>query len=59
MSRKRIVIAGTNFAGDVIIMARVDGDGDAMTKLAGDVTGSVQAKIPAKDLTITLDQVLP
>jgi hypothetical protein len=50
--------AGTDFSGSVRIDARVDGDGDAISKEPGDVVGSVKAKIPAKGLKLPLDTVL-
>jgi hypothetical protein len=49
---------GTDFKGDVVIVARVDGDGEAKSKEPGDVEGSVRAKIPADNLTLSLDTVL-
>jgi hypothetical protein len=50
--------AGTRFDGDVVITARVDGDGEARTKEPGDVEGRVQARVPAKDLDLVLDTAL-
>ena len=52
------MLAGTRFSGDVEIYARVDGDGEASTALAGDVEGRVQATIPASGLSLVLDSVL-
>jgi hypothetical protein len=59
LDETKAMSAGTQFQGHVIVVARVDSDGDAITKMSGDVEGTVQAKIPAKDLTLTLDRVLP
>jgi hypothetical protein len=59
LDESKAMSAGTNFSGDVIIMARVDGDGDAITKVKGDIVGSVQAKIPQGGLTLSLDEILP
>lgn len=50
--------AGTRFAGDVLVQARVDGDGEARTKEPGDVTGQVRAKIPSAGIALVLDTVL-
>ncbi len=50
--------AGTRFEGDVVIAAWVDGDGEAKSKEPGDVEGSVRAKIPADNLTLSLDTIL-
>jgi hypothetical protein len=50
--------AGTAFEGDVVIVARIDGDGEAKTKEPGDVEGTLRAKIPADNLTLELDTVL-
>jgi hypothetical protein len=53
------MVAGTELAGDVVVMARYDQDSDAMTKEPGDVTGQTRVKIPANDVKLTLDTVLP
>jgi len=49
---------GTRFEGDVIISARVDGDGEARTKKPGDVEGSVRARVPAQGLELVLDSAV-
>src|SRR5215831_7694623 len=54
----KAMVAGTQFAGKVIITARVDKDGDAMTKNPGDVQGTAIAEIPQKHVVVTLDTVL-
>jgi hypothetical protein len=59
LDESKAMSAGTNFSGDVVVMARVDGDGDAITKVKGDIVGSVKAKIPQGGLTLTLDEILP
>jgi hypothetical protein len=51
--------AGTELAGDVVVMARYDQDSDAISKQPGDVTGQVRAKVPADKLELTLDTILP
>jgi hypothetical protein len=53
------MVAGTELAGDVIVMARYDQDSDALTKEPGDITGQVRVKIPADHIKLTLDTVLP
>src|SRR5690606_36566826 len=40
------MVAGTTFEGDVVVTAWTDSDGDAMTKLPGDVMGQARATIP-------------
>ena len=45
--------------GDVLISAWWDQNGDAIDKMPGDIIGTVKARIPAKDLRLTLDRELP
>jgi hypothetical protein len=59
MTEKQAMIAGTELSGEVIVTARFDQDGDAISKQPGDVMGSVKVKIPADKVTLTLDEVLP
>jgi hypothetical protein len=40
-------------------MARYDQDSDAMSKQPGDVTGQLRVKIPAVNVKLALDTVLP
>jgi hypothetical protein len=58
LDETKAMSAGTGFDGDVLIVARVDGDGEARTKEPGDIEGQVKARIPAKGLTLSLDTVL-
>jgi hypothetical protein len=58
LSAEQSMVAGTAFEGDVMVYARMDGDGEASTTLAGDVEGSVMATIPAKGLELKLDRVV-
>ena len=58
MTEKQAMIAGTELTGDVVVTARFDQDGDAISKQPGDVSGSVRVKIPADKVTLTLDDVL-
>jgi hypothetical protein len=53
------MVAGTAFEGDVMVYARVDSDGEASSKLSGDVEGSVMASIPADKLSLVLDTLVP
>ena len=53
------MVAGTELAGDVVVMARYDQDADALTKQHGDLTGQARVKIPAENVKIVLDTVLP
>jgi hypothetical protein len=58
LSEQQTMVAGTAFEGDVMVYARMDGDGEASTTLAGDVEGSVMATIPADGLKLSLDTVV-
>jgi hypothetical protein len=40
-------------------MARYDQDADAISKQPGDVTGQIRVKIPAENVKLSLDTVLP
>lgn len=53
------MVAGTELSGDVIVTARYDQDSDALSKEPGDVTGQVRIKVPADNVKLTLDTVLP
>jgi len=59
LSERQAMIAGTELTGDVIVMARYDQDGDALTKQAGDLTGQARVKVPAEAIALALDTVLP
>jgi len=52
------MMAGTKMSGKVTVSARVDKDGDAMTKNPGDVTGSKTVSVPANKVVLNLDTVL-
>ncbi|HEX9101132.1 MAG TPA: hypothetical protein VF997_02955 [Polyangia bacterium] len=53
------MLAGTTLSGRVVVTARVDKDGDAITKNPGDVTGQTKpVEPPKKDLVLSLDTVL-
>lgn len=57
LDESKMMIAGTQLAGDVVITARYDQDQEARTKDPGDISGQVRAQVPAKGLTISLDQL--
>jgi hypothetical protein len=59
VSEANAMIAGTELTGDVVVTARYDQDGDALSKQPGDVVGTLRVKIPADKVTVTLDDVLP
>ncbi len=53
-----VMISGMQLQGRVVVSARVDQDGDAMTKSVGDVEGaSPPVDLPAAALQLTLDTV--
>ncbi len=58
LSAAQMMVAGTRFEGDVVVYARVDGDGEASSTLPGDVEGRVEASIPAEGLSLVLDTVI-
>lgn len=53
------MVAGTELSGDVVLMARYDQDSDALSKQPGDITGQVRVTIPADNVKLSLDTVLP
>jgi hypothetical protein len=58
LTEKQAMIAGTELTGDVVVSARYDQDGDAISKQPGDIAGSVRVKVPADNVQLTLDDVL-
>jgi hypothetical protein len=53
------MLAGTQFTGKVVVMARVDKDGDAMTKNPGDLVGQTAGvEPPQTKLVLNLDKTL-
>jgi hypothetical protein len=52
------MMTATRVTGDVVVTARYDQDGDAITKQPGDITGKVHVTAPAAGLEIVLDDVL-
>jgi hypothetical protein len=59
LTEKDQMIAGTDFSGEVIVTARFDQDGDAISKQSGDVFGELRVTIPADKLELVLDTVMP
>ncbi len=59
LSEANAMIAGTVLSGDVVLVARYDQDGEALSKKAGDVTATLTAKVPATTLKLSLDTLLP
>ena len=58
LDERNMMVAGTKFEGDVLIVARVDQDGEARTKEPGDVEGRARAVVPADRIDLVLDTVL-
>jgi hypothetical protein len=59
LSEAQAMVSGTELTGEVFVQARVDHDGDAMSKEPGDVVGQTRIKIPADGVTVKLDTLLP
>ena len=55
LSAGNVMVAGTPFAGPMQLTARIDKDGEAMTREPGDIEGTVKVTVPQKGITITLD----
>lgn len=51
---ERAVMMPGALEGDVIVTARYDQDGDAMTREPGDLTGEARATVPARDVKLVL-----
>jgi len=48
LAERQAMIAGTQLTGDVIVTARYDQNGDALTKQAGDLTCQARATVPRR-----------
>lgn len=59
LTEAHAMVAGTELSGDVVVTARYDQDSDAISKQPGDVTGMARVKIPADNVELKLDTVLP
>ncbi len=53
------MIAGTQLVGDVVVVAHYDQDGDAISKQPGDILGQLRVTVPAENVKLFLDQILP
>jgi len=51
------MVAGTELTGEVVVTARFDHDGDALSHQAGDVSGSARVTLPAENVKLVLDTV--
>ena len=60
LAPQNVMMAGGSLSGPIKLSARVDKDGDAISKQPGDVVGEVAqaVQVPAKDVVLTLNQVL-
>lgn len=59
LTEANAMVAGTELTGDVVITARYDQDSDAISKQPGDVTAIARVKVPATNVELKLDTVLP
>jgi hypothetical protein len=57
LDNRDAMFAGTKFGGPVTITARVDKDGDATTKLPGDVVGVAHAEVGNRDIKLLIDTI--
>ncbi len=58
LTEKQAMVGGTELTGEVIVTARYDQDGDALSKEAGDIVGTARVKLPADNVQILLDTIL-
>lgn len=58
LTEKQAMVGGTELTGDVVVTARYDQDGDALSKEAGDIVGTARVKLPADNVQIWLDTIL-
>ena len=59
LSEANAMVAGTKLDGDVVVTAHYDQDGEARSKQPGDILGEVRVKVPADNVVLPLDNVLP
>lgn len=58
LTQDNVMLAGMSLKGKVVLTARVDQDGDAMTKQPGDIEGATPAiTVPAQSVDLVLDKV--
>lgn len=58
LTEKQAMVGGTELVGDVVVTARYDQDGDALSKEPGDIVGQARVKLPADNVQIWLDTIL-
>ena len=60
LTQADVMMQGTQLNGDVTVHARIDGDGDALSKNPGDITGVTPKGVPvgSKGVDLTLDTKL-
>ncbi|MBA3455262.1 MAG: hypothetical protein H0T42_19380 [Deltaproteobacteria bacterium] len=58
LTEKQAMVGGTELTGDVVVTARYDQDGDALSKEPGDIVGNARVKLPADNVQIWLDTIL-
>lgn len=61
MGPENVMMQGIPFEGEVSLSARLDGDGNAMTRLTGDLTGVLPApvKVGTDQVELVLNEMLP
>jgi cytochrome c-type biogenesis protein CcmH len=62
LGQENVMMQGTQFTGKINLSARLDKDGNAMTKDAGDLLGDYKknpVEVGSRDVDITLDQLAP
>jgi hypothetical protein len=52
-------LMGHPLTGDVLVLARFDQDGDAISRQAGDVEGHARATVSADGVKVVLDELIP
>jgi hypothetical protein len=57
--RNAMVQGGPDLIGELMLMARIDGDEDAMTRESGDIIGQTKVNVPSDGVVLTLDSMIP
>jgi len=58
LTERQAMVAGTELTGDVVVSARYDQDGDAISKEPGDIVGEARVKLPADNVQVLLETIL-
>jgi len=59
LNEANVMVRGVKLEGDVEISARIDSDGEAMSKTAGDIIGAASsATVPVDGVKVLLDKVI-